>query len=282
MVRSCVFECQRVLRPQRGHEAVHELFRGEIKHLALGASVAGPGQGLQQVGLAEPDAGMNVERIEHDRVAAPPLGNLFCGGVSEGVRASDDEGLEGQTRIERGTAESVMHGRDRPDRAAHVAAVDLGLAGVARTYRHLQRLELRRQGADHRGAHREFDAREVRLLGLPAGQHPLGVMGLDPALEKAGWYGQLHRIPFAAVELHASEPARVNIVTDFGAETISHPRPAVLIHARHFVCLFLIGINGWVQRGRNAITSGTPLGRTRSDTNASDTKEEGPRLFGRG
>ena len=26
-------------------------------------------------------------------------------------------------------------------------------------------------------------------------------------------------------------------------------------------------------------TSGTPLGRTRSDTNASDTKEEGPRLF---
>ena len=41
-------------------------------------------------------------------------------------------------------------------------------------------------------------------------------MGLDPTLEKAGRYGQLHRIPLAAVELHASEPARVNIVTDFG------------------------------------------------------------------
>src|SRR4051794_8808541 len=86
-------------------------------------------------------------------------------------------------------------------------------------------------------------------------------MGLDPTLEKAGRYGQLHRIPFAAVELHASEPARVNIVADFGAETISHPRPAVLIHARHFVCLlFLIGINGWVQRGRNAILPGRHTG----------------------
>src|SRR4029079_14275152 len=93
-------------------------------------------------------------------------------------------------------------------------------------------------------------------------------MGLDPTLEKAGRYGQLHRIPFAAVELHASEPTRVNIVADFGAETISYPRPAVLIHARHFVCLFLIGINGWVQRGRNAYFRDA----TRADTKRHERK----------
>src|SRR5512144_3450837 len=85
-------------------------------------------------------------------------------------------------------------------------------------------------------------------------------MGLDPALEKAGRHRQLHRVAFAAVELHAREPARVNVVTDFGAKTVSDPRPAFLIHARHFVCLFLIGTNGWVQRGQNAILPERPSG----------------------
>ena len=113
MVAQRVLECERVLRPQRGHEAVHELFGGEIKHLALGARVAGPGERLQQMRLAEPDAGMDVERIEHHGVAAPPLRDLFGGGVRERVGAADDEGLEGQARIERRAAESVMHGRDR-------------------------------------------------------------------------------------------------------------------------------------------------------------------------
>ena len=55
-----LLERQCTLRPQRGDEAVHEFFRGEIEHLALGGGVAGPGHRLQQMGLAQADAGMNV------------------------------------------------------------------------------------------------------------------------------------------------------------------------------------------------------------------------------
>ena len=39
-----ILESQGILRPQRRHEAVHELLGGQIEHLALGARVAGPSQ----------------------------------------------------------------------------------------------------------------------------------------------------------------------------------------------------------------------------------------------
>src|SRR4030081_811361 len=129
-----------------------------------------------------------------------------------------------------------------------------GLAGTSSGFSFCGR------GGVHAGGARSRGAQKVRFPRLPAGQHPLGVMGLDPTLEKAGRHRQLDRFPFAAVQLHAREPARVDVVTDFGTETVSDPRPAFLIHARHFVCLFLIGINGGVRCGRNAMLPGRLLG----------------------
>ena len=73
------------------------------------------------------------------------------------------------------------------------AAIDLDLAGVAWRRRRLRRLGFLWQGADHGGAHRQLDAQEARLLGLPAGEHTLGVVGLDPALEEARGHRQLDR-----------------------------------------------------------------------------------------
>ncbi len=60
----------RLLALQRRDEAVHEAFGGEVQHLAVAVGVAGPGDRLQQMRLAEADAGMDVERIEHHEVAA--------------------------------------------------------------------------------------------------------------------------------------------------------------------------------------------------------------------
>src|SRR5262249_16289956 len=81
---------------------------------------------------------------------------------------------------------------------------------------------------------------------------PFGIMGLDPAFEKARRYRQLDGVALAAVEFHAGEPTRVHVVADFGAKAILHARPAVQIHARHLGLFLLPGTNRW-ERGRNAI-----------------------------
>src|SRR5882724_1054916 len=97
--------------------------------------------------FAESDAGMDVERIEHHGVAAAPLRDLPGGGMRERVGAADDERFEGQTRIERGTAERFMRRRDRRCRAAEVAAIAFHLADLARRRRHLRWLRLGYQGS---------------------------------------------------------------------------------------------------------------------------------------
>ena len=77
-------ERERGLGLERGHEAVHEFFGGEIKRLAL-APVACARDGLQQMGFPQAHAGVNVERIEHHGVAAPRPCDLLCGGMRQGV-----------------------------------------------------------------------------------------------------------------------------------------------------------------------------------------------------
>ena len=94
-------EGDRSLSPQRGYEAVHELLGGEIKHLALAERIAGPGDGLQEMRLAQSDTGVDVERIEHHRLAAARGRDLLGGSQSQRVGAADDETVEGQARIER-------------------------------------------------------------------------------------------------------------------------------------------------------------------------------------
>ena len=101
----CLLECDGGLCPQRRHEAVHEFFGSEIEHLALGAGVARPSQRLQEMRLAESHAGMDVEWVEHDDLAASRHCNLPGGSMGKGIAASDHEGFEGQPRIERRTTE---------------------------------------------------------------------------------------------------------------------------------------------------------------------------------
>ena len=96
-----LFERQRGLGLQRRDKTVHEFLGGEIEHLALGAGIAGPGHRLQQMGLAEADAGMDVQRIEHHAVAAPSFRDLTRRGMRQRIGAADHKASEGEARIER-------------------------------------------------------------------------------------------------------------------------------------------------------------------------------------
>ena len=136
-------EGERRLRLQRGDEAVHEFFRGEIEHLALVAGIAGPGHRLQQMRLAEPDAGMDVERVEHHGIAAATFGDLTRGGMRQRVGAADDEACKGQARIERRAAERIMIGGDRRGRSR----AQLGCRRTTRLDRRGRFLRLAPRGA---------------------------------------------------------------------------------------------------------------------------------------
>ena len=78
--------------------------------------------GVQQVGLAEPDAAVEEERVVAVRGA---LGDGPRGGVRELVGAADDEGVEGVLRVEavadRPSGRSTSFGADPADAAARRA-----------------------------------------------------------------------------------------------------------------------------------------------------------------
>ncbi len=209
-------EGQRRLRLQRGDEAVHEFLGGEIKHLALVSGIAGPGHRLKQMRLAEADAGMDVERIEHHGIAAPSFGDLACGRMGQRVGAADDEAREGQARIERRAAERVVIGRDRRGRGR--AQLRRGRAASLDRRGCFLRLH---HGA-HSGPDREIDAMHFRHLGLPARQHALGIVGLDPALQEARRDRKPHALILHAFQIHACKPARVDVLANARAQPPLH------------------------------------------------------------
>src|SRR5262245_65188008 len=122
---------------------------------------------------------MNIERVEHDDIASPRLCDLLGGRMGQRIAAPDHESFEREARIERRTAQRLVHGRDRSNRMAQVDAIELDLAALAWRPRSLRLLDFWCQRADHRGANRELDPRKVRLFGLPARQTLLRIVGLQ-------------------------------------------------------------------------------------------------------
>ena len=53
------------------------------------------------MGFAQTDPGMDIERVEHHRIAPAGAGDLFCRGMRQGVGAPEDESFEGEARVER-------------------------------------------------------------------------------------------------------------------------------------------------------------------------------------
>ncbi|MGY2931520.1 hypothetical protein ACVWZ6_001122 [Bradyrhizobium sp. GM6.1] len=166
--------------------------------------------------LAEADTRMDVERIEHDGIAATTLGDLTRSRMRQRVGTADDEARKRQARIERRAAECIMIGRDRRGRGR----AQLRRRRAARFDRR-GRFLLLHHGA-HGRAHGEIDAMHFRHLGLPARQHALGIMGLDPALQEAGWHRQTHALVLDAFQIHAREPARIDVLAYVRAQPTLH------------------------------------------------------------
>src|SRR6516225_167294 len=182
------------------------------------------------MGFAQSDRGVDVKRIEHQRLAAPAGGDLFGCGVRERIRTPDNEGLKAQPRVEWRTAKCLVHIHEW-NAGAHAGDLERAVAAIARRQRRLQRFRLRRWQANRRGTDGQFQAHDVRLFGLPLEQHLFAVMRLDPVAEKTGRHREPHRSLLHGFELHAPEPAAEDILAKFRAQLILDPSPSLLIGA---------------------------------------------------
>ena len=97
-----LLEGERVPRTQGLHEAGHEALGGEIEDLRLGLALLHiPGNGVQQMRLAEPHAAMDEERVEQLLRRGEGPRNFLRRGMRQAVRRADEESGKGQPRIER-------------------------------------------------------------------------------------------------------------------------------------------------------------------------------------
>jgi hypothetical protein len=206
--------------------------RSAVKYSTLRSLLLPAGDRLQQVGIAEPDTGVDVERVEHQRFAAPAGRDLPGRGVGEGVGAADDERLEGEALVERRTAERLVHGHERHARP-YLDAVMAARVELADGRRQLRRFRFHRERADRGRTDVEFKPGDDGIFGLPIAQYPLAVVRLDPIAQEAGRHRQSYRALVDGFELHARKPAGEYVLAEFGAQALLDLLPALLIGARH-------------------------------------------------
>ena len=100
-----ILEPDRVARPERADEMIHEALGGDEQHLAFGMALAHPpGDGIEEMRLAETGGGMDEQRIEADRQARLRFRDALRRRVGKAVRSAGDEALESLARIERRSA----------------------------------------------------------------------------------------------------------------------------------------------------------------------------------
>ena len=141
---------------------------------------------MHQMGLAEPDAAIEEQRVE----AAPAarLGDALRRGMGELVRLADDEILEGEARIERRA--HILRGEGgRWPRGSRIGAarrrpVCPHRPPLARCGDPLRLLGLHRLGPA--AVDDELDAADCRIGGMPEGADALGVVLGDPVAHEAG------------------------------------------------------------------------------------------------
>jgi hypothetical protein len=158
--------------------------------------------------LAEPDAGMDVERVIGRRAGRrrrDPLG----GGESERVRLADDEALESHAPVEQRAA--GVHGVALAGQGGGRSGSDLrqwcGRADLGRTCPLRRQVQAGLAALPRHLAHREGDAVWRIELGHAVCPQALGIMGFQPALQEAGRYGEMGDALDDRADLDASEPA---------------------------------------------------------------------------
>ena len=207
-----------VLLPQRADELVHELLGREIDHPALRRALLDmPGDGMHQMGLAEPDPAIEEQRVEGHGAR---LGDALRCGMGELVRLADDEILEGEARIERRAHILRGEGGGRVGASRFRASVrPLGPPSAptaAGTRSAAEVLGLHRLGpaaVDH-----EFDAADSGIGGLPEGADALGIMLGDPVAHEAGLDGDGDLAVALAQQGQGLQPAAESRLAEFAAQ----------------------------------------------------------------
>jgi hypothetical protein len=152
---------------------------------------------------------------------------------------------ERQARIERRAAKRIMVGGNRRDRGRTQFGRGTALGPFGATQIDRRRRFLGRRGTTHRGAHSKIDLMHFRHFGLPARQHTIGVVRLDPALEEAGGNRQMDTFLLHGFEIHPREPAGIDVFSDAGTQPTLHPRPPILFHVCHLPDYFSEKSNSW-------------------------------------
>ena len=185
---------------------------------------------VQQVRLAQADAGMEVERVVEGALALV-AGDALGGGMGQGVGAADHEAREGEAGIERRTGE-VAGGVDRAalgvrDMGGHGCRAAGGMEPRQRAGGRagLGRADGRRAGGGGGAAHADLDPADLLGFRLEGVQDAIDVVRLDPALEEAGRHGEPGGSAADALQFEAREPAREHVLAEFGAQAALDPRP---------------------------------------------------------
>ena len=196
---------------------------------------------MHQMGLAEPDAAENVERIAF-RQGLVLLGDVAGGRVGELVGLADHEVGEGIACFRAGEG-IVGAAADRRSHPRHRRLIVLrrrqgrhgdDLIGPAwRRRRHEIHLDV-----FHIGRHR-----------LPIGQHAVAVVAAHPVADEARRRIEAKLAGLQLAQLDLAKPSLEGLVADFLAKPIAdaHPMRLQLLTARNFIhldprhVLFIVG-----------------------------------------
>ena len=212
-------EIHRIVLAQRPDEPVHELLGRKVDDGALGIALADvPGDGVHEVGLAEPDAAIEEKRVEGRRLS---FGDAPRRGIGELVGLADDEAVEGAARIERradllGVGECRDGGRGAAD--ARTGGRRLFGFGRGRIIHVFGRCRIVRQDEDVDGAHR-------RLFAQPQILEALGVMGHHPVPHETGGNRNADHAVEDLANGHRFQPALESGFADLGSNTAADPFP---------------------------------------------------------
>ena len=203
-----LLEPQGVPAAQRLDELIHELLGGQVHHLARGVLAADlPGDGVHQVGLAEPDAAVKEQRVER---RDGQLGDALGRREGELVRLADDEVLERAARIKRGA--DLRVGGDAFDRNRH---------RDGRTGYRLGR-------GKRRCGHRHDVQRHAADPGIdppPENADPVGIVGGYPVAQESGRHREQHPLAFQAAKAERREPGVVGGFAKFRPQHAPNLRP---------------------------------------------------------
>ena len=156
--------------------------------------------------------------------------------MRERVRAANHEGVEGEPRVERRSAQRLMCSLRGLLHGAQIAIAYVTLE-VTGNFGRLGRLHLDGRIAQHRRTMHHIDAPDCRQFRLPAGEQLVGVMRLHPAFKEARRHREPHGVVVDCIMAHGAKPALEDFFADRGAQARLHAQPSLLIRMAHRLAL---------------------------------------------